>query len=92
MKKLFVGNLPYKTTDADLRDMFSPAGEISEAVIVMDKEKGISRGFGFVTMTNDADADAAVNMMNGKEVEGRALTVNEARPREDRPRNGGFRR
>jgi RNA recognition motif-containing protein len=92
MKKLFVGNLPYKTTDADLKDMFSKAGEVSEAVIIMDREKGFSKGFGFVTMTNDAEADAAIDMWNGKELEGRAMTVNEARLREERPRNGGFRR
>lgn len=91
MKKIFVGNLPYKTTDADLRDLFSQNGEVSEASIVMDREKGISRGFGFVVMTNDAEAEAAIEAWNGKELEGRALTVNEARPREERPR-GAFRK
>lgn len=89
MKKIFVGNLPYKTTDADLKDLFSKAGQVSKAEIVMDREKGISRGFGFVTMDDDAEADVAIEMWNGKEIEGRALTVNEARPREERPR-GGF--
>lgn len=84
MKKLFVGNLPYKTTDVDLRDMFSKSGEVTEASIVMDREKGISRGFGFVIMANDAEADSAVESWNGKDIEGRALTVNEARPKEDR--------
>ena len=92
MKKLFVGNLPYKTTDADLRDMFSKSGEVTEAVIIMDRERGVSKGFGFVTMTNDAEADAAIEMWNGKDIDGRALTVNEARPQEARPRRDNFRR
>jgi cold-inducible RNA-binding protein len=92
MKKLFVGNLPYKTTDADLRDMFSQNGEVTEAVIIMDRERGVSKGFGFVTMTNDAEADSAINAWNGKDMEGRALTVNEARPQTDRPRRDNFRR
>ena len=92
MKKLFVGNLPYKTNDADLRDMFSKGGEVTEAVVIMDRERGLSKGFGFVTMTNDAEADAAIEMWNGKDVEGRALTVNEARPQENKPRRDSFRR
>jgi RNA recognition motif-containing protein len=92
MKKLFVGNLPYKTTDTDLKDMFSKAGEVAEAVIIMDRERGLSKGFGFVTMNDDAQADAAIDMWNGKEIEGRALTVNEARPQENRPRRDNFRR
>ncbi len=91
MKKLFVGNLPYKTTDSDLKDMFSKAGEVSDAVVIMSKEDGRSKGFGFVSFENDAEADAAIDMWNGKDIEGRALTVNEARPKEDRPRND-FRR
>jgi cold-inducible RNA-binding protein len=92
MKKLFVGNLPYKTTDADLRDMFSKNGEVTEAVVIMDRERGVSKGFGFVTMTNDAEANAAIDAWNGKDIEGRALTVNEARPQEARPRRDNFRR
>lgn len=91
MKKLFVGNLPYKTTNADLKDMFSKIGEVTEAVVIMDRERGVSKGFGFVTMTNDAEANSAIESWNGKEVEGRALTVNEARPQEDRPKRD-FRR
>ncbi len=88
MKKLFVGNLPFKVTDADLADMFSKAGEISEAVVITDKTRGgISKGFGFVTFANDAEADAAIEMWNGKDIEGRALTVNEARPQEPRRDN-----
>ena len=92
MKKLFVGNLPYKTNDADLRDMFSKAGEVTEAVVIMDRDRGLSKGFGFVTMTDDAEADAAIEMWNGKDIEGRALTVNEARPQENKPRRDNFRR
>ncbi len=92
MKKLFVGNLPYKTTDTDLKDMFSKAGEVSEAVVIMDRERGLSKGFGFVTFANDAEADSAVEMWNGKDIEGRALTVNEARPQENKPRRDNFRR
>ncbi len=92
MKKLFVGNLPYKVDDAQLKDMFSQNGEVTEAVVIMDRERGVSKGFGFVTMTNDTEADAAVEAWNGKDIEGRALTVNEARPQEDRPRRDNFRR
>ncbi len=91
MKKLFVGNLPYKVTGADLKDMFSKAGEVSEADVIIDRNDGRSKGFGFVSFANDAEADAAIEMWNGKDIEGRALTVNEARPKEDRPQ-GGFRR
>ncbi len=91
MNKLFVGNLPYKMTDTDLRNLFAQAGEVAEAMIVMDREQGISRGFGFVTMSDEAGKNAAIEMWNGKEIEGRALTVNEARPKEDRPRRD-FRR
>jgi cold-inducible RNA-binding protein len=91
MKKLYVGNLPYSTTDADLKDLFSKAGEVAKADIVMDKLSRTprSRGFGFVEMVNDAEADAAIDMFNGKEIEGRTLTVNEARPKEER---GGYNR
>lgn len=84
MKKLFVGNLPYKATDADLKEIFSQNGEVSEAVVIMDRERGVSKGFGFVTMTDDAAADAAIEAWNGKEFDGRALTVNEARPQTPR--------
>ncbi len=92
MKKIFVGNLPWKTTDNDLRDMFSQNGEVSKAEIVMDRMTGRSRGFGFVEMTNDSEADAAISAWNGKDMEGRALTVNEARPQEARPRRDSFQR
>lgn len=92
MKKLFVGNLPYKTTSADLRDMFSAAGEVSEADVIIDRNDGRSKGFGFVSFANDAEADAAIEMWNGKDIEGRALTVNEARPKTENRPQGGFRR
>ena len=92
MKKLFVGNLPYKTGDTELKDMFSQNGEVTEAVVIMDRERGVSKGFGFVTMTDDAEADAAIEAWNEKDVEGRSLTVNEARPQEDRPRRDNFNR
>ncbi|MBN2094294.1 MAG: RNA-binding protein [Candidatus Zambryskibacteria bacterium] len=84
MKKLFVGNLPYKATDTDLKELFAKYGEVSEAVVIMDKERGLSKGFGFVTFANESEADAAIEALNGKELEGRALTVNEARPQEPR--------
>jgi cold-inducible RNA-binding protein len=88
-KKLFVGNLSYKTTDDGLRATFAQAGTVISASVLMDKMTGKSRGFGFVEM-EDADADNAVNMFNGKELDGRPLTVNEARPMA--PREPGFRR
>jgi RNA recognition motif-containing protein len=89
-KKLFVGGLPYETTDAELKDAFSQAGTVASAVIIMDKMLGRSKGFGFVEMSSDAEAQAAIDMWNGKEFGGRTLTVNEARPME--PRNqGGYR-
>ena len=88
-KKLFVGNLSYKTTDDTLKAAFEQAGAVISANVIMDKMTGKSRGFGFVEM-EDADADSAVNTLNGKEVDGRPLTVNEARPMEARPpRTGG---
>ncbi len=82
MKKLYVGNLPFSTTDAELRQAFEAHGEVASATIVMDRETGRPRGFGFVEMPNDAEADAAVNTLNGQQLGGRALVVNEARPRE----------
>jgi len=81
-KKLFVGNLPYSTDDAGLQDMFSEFGEVTSANVITDRETNRSKGFGFVEFADDAAADAAISAMSGKEVEGRALTVNEARPRE----------
>jgi len=89
-KKLYVGNLPFSVTQEQLKDMFSSYGEVTEATLVIDKYSGRSRGFGFVTITDDAAADKAVAEMNGKDVEGRPLKVSEARPMEPRAeRRGG---
>jgi RNA recognition motif-containing protein len=85
-KKLYVGGLPYSTTDDQLREAFAQAGAVSSAVIIMDKMSGRSKGFGFVEFASDADADKAIDMWNGKDFGGRTLTVNEARPLEERPR------
>ncbi len=90
--KLYVGGLPYSTTQDELRDAFSQAGAVASASIIMDKMTGRSRGFGFVEMENDADARKAIDLWNGKDFNGRTLTVNEAKPMEPRaPRsNGGY--
>ena len=88
-KKLYCGNLSYGVTNADLESLFSEFGPVRSADVIMDRETGRSKGFGFVEMENDADADAAVDALNDKEHEGRPLKVNEARPREERPRGGG---
>ena len=85
-KKLYVGGLPYSTTDDQLKEAFAQAGSVSSAVIIMDKMSGRSKGFGFVEFANDEDATKAIDMMNGKDFGGRTLTVNEARPLEERPR------
>jgi len=87
--KLYVGNLSFNTTEIAIQDLFSQCGSVSEVMLMQDKFTGRSRGFAFVTMGSDAEAQAAVNQMHGKELDGRALTVNEARPREDRPSGGG---
>lgn len=86
MKKLYVGNLAYSTTNDQLKDLFSEAGSVSEATVVIDKMSGRSRGFGFIQMDNDDEAEKAIDMFNGKDVDGRKLVVNEARPMEERPR------
>ena len=87
--KLYVGNLPYSTTDDDLRDAFASHGSVSSARVIMDRETGRSRGFGFVEMADDTQGQAAISAMNGANLDGRTLTVNEARPRADRPGGGG---
>ena len=88
--KLFVGNLSFNTTQEQLQDMFAAHGTVQEVDVIKDKFSGRPRGFGFVTMETKEGADAAVKALNGKEIDGRALTVNEARPREERaPRSGG---
>ncbi len=89
-KKLYVGNLPFSVDDAKLKEIFASYGEIAEATLISDKFSGRSKGFGFVTFANDEDADKAVAEMNEKEVEGRKLTVNEARPMEERPPRKDF--
>jgi RNA recognition motif-containing protein len=87
--KLYVGNLPFSATETDLQDLFATAGAVSEVLLMQDKFTGKSRGFAFVTMATDEDAQNAVNNLNGKQIDGRPLTVNEARPRENRPFGGG---
>ena len=87
--KLYVGNLSFNTTETDLQDLFAQAGAVQEVTLMQDKFTGKSRGFAFVTMGSDQDAQKAIAEINGKTVEGRALTVNEARPREPRPPGGG---
>jgi len=87
-KKLYIGGLPYSTTDTELKDEFSRFGEVASAIVITDKFSGRSKGFGFVEYSNDADADKAVNEMNGQDFGGRNLTVSEARPMENRPRPG----
>ena len=88
-KKLYVGNLSYEVDNSALEQMFAAHGTIASAQVIMDRDTGRSKGFGFVEMTTDAEAQAAIAALNGKESGGRALTVNEARPREERPRGGG---
>ena len=89
-KKLYVGNLTYDTTDGDLEQMFAAHGTVESAQIIMDRDTGRSKGFGFVEMKSDQEAQAAIQALNGQDRGGRALTVNEARPREERgPRGGG---
>ena len=87
--KLYVGNLSFKTTGEDLNELFSQAGTVESASVVTDRDSGFSRGFGFVEMSNDDEAKSAISQFNGKEIDGRALNVNEARPREDRGGSGG---
>ena len=87
--KLFVGNLSFDVVENDLQDLFSQNGPVNEVNVIMDKMTGRARGFAFVTMSTKEGADAAVAALNGKDWKGRALTVNEARPREERPAGGG---
>ena len=87
MKKIFVGNFSFSTTEADLRQWFEPHGAIESATVVMDRDSGRSRGFGFVEMPNNSEADAAIAALNGADAGGRPLNVNEARPKTG---GGGF--
>ena len=89
--KLYVGNLSFQTSSEDLRELFSQAGTVESASVVEDRDTGRSRGFGFVEMATREEGEAAIQQFNGKEVGGRALNVNEARPREDRGGGGGGR-
>jgi RNA recognition motif-containing protein len=88
-EKLFVGNLSFKTTENDLQDAFAAHGTVVEANLMMDRVTGRPRGFAFVTMSTPEEAQKAIAALNGKEMDGRALTVNVARPREERPGGGG---
>jgi RNA recognition motif-containing protein len=87
--KLYVGNLSFDTTENELQDLFAAAGAVQEVILIQDRITGRSKGFGFVTMSNAEDAKKAISQINGKNIGGRALTVNEARPKEDRPSGGG---
>ena len=89
-KKLYVGNLPYGVTDSDLQNLFGQHGSVQSAQVIMDRDTGRSKGFGFVEMDGTDQAQAAIDALNGQEFNGRTLTVNEARPREDRGGHGGF--
>ena len=90
-KKLYVGNLSYNVDSSELEQLFSQHGQVTSAQIINDRETGRSKGFGFVEMADDAEADAAIAALNGQQHNGRALTVNEARPREERSGGGGGR-
>jgi len=89
MKNLFVGNMSFSTTESDLRSIFEPFGEISQVNVITDRDTGRARGFAFVEMTNDEEAAKAIEALNGKELDGRALNVNEARPKAERGGGGG---
>jgi cold-inducible RNA-binding protein len=88
-KKLYVGNLPYSITGSDLERMFATHGSVVSAQVITDRDSGRSKGFGFVEMASDDEAAAAIAALNGQQHDGRALTVNEARPKESGPRGGG---
>ncbi len=87
---IYVGNLPFSITDADLRETFSRFGEVSQVNLISDKFTGESKGFGFVEMANNSQADAAIKGLNGTDMKGRNITVNQAKPKTDAPRGGGF--
>jgi RNA recognition motif-containing protein len=87
--RIYVGNLPYSMNDDELRNIFGQFGELAAAEVIKDKFSGQSKGFGFVDMPNNSEADAAIKALNDTEMKGRKLTVNEARPRAERPRGGG---
>lgn len=87
--KLYVGNLPFSTTDDSLREAFGQCGTVTDVMIALDRQTGRSRGFGFVTFSTDEEANAAVQKFHGTDMDGRTIQVNEARPREERPQGGG---
>lgn len=89
MKNLYVGNLPHTTTETELRSLFEAHGAVEKITLVTDRDTGRSRGFGFVEMSNASEADKAVAALNGSDLGGRTLTINEAKPKSDRPRGGG---
>jgi RNA recognition motif-containing protein len=91
-KKLYIGGLSYSTTEDSLKEAFAAAGNVESAAIIMDRMSGRSKGFGFVEMSTDEEAEKAIEMFNGKELDGRTLTVNEARPMEARPPRRDFNR
>ena len=90
MKNIFVGNLSFGTTEDTIRSLFQTYGNVERVTLVTDRDTGQARGFGFVEMSNDAEADRAIAGLNGKEIDGRALNVNEARPKAERGSGGGF--
>lgn len=87
--KLYVGGLPYTTSEKELEELFAEHGEVTSAIIIKDRDTGQSKGFGFVELADEAAGQAAIKELNGKDFGGRSLTVNEARPQEERPRGGG---
>jgi RNA recognition motif-containing protein len=89
MKNLYVGNLPHSTTEAELRNVFEAHGVVEKITLVTDRDTGRSRGFGFVEMTNASEAEAAIAALNGTDLGGRTLTINEAKPKSERSRSGG---
>ena len=91
MTNIYVGNLSFRATEDDVRNAFATHGEVSSVNIIMDRDTGRSRGFAFVEMPNSDEANAAIDAINGQEIAGRGVTVNEARPRTERPRGGGGR-
>lgn len=84
MSKLYVGNLPYSFTDSTLEELFAQSGEVASSTVIMDRDSGRSKGFGFVEMASDGEADAAIEKFNGHEIDGRPLKVDKAKPRPDR--------
>jgi RNA recognition motif-containing protein len=92
MKNLYVGNLPHSTIEAELRNLFEAHGAVEKVILVTDRDTGRSRGFGFVEMTNASEADKAIAALNGTDLGGRTLTVNEAKPKSERSSGGGGRR